>query len=222
MEHQPPSLSDKIARLRTTAQAQEKCAWIPASIHDLIMACLTRIFAQLEQMVALWQAGCLPAPGARPSGQMAATRGSIQSSGPRLNVDRADQSPNLARHPARVSPQGREDREGEGSALNPQRVSDPLIPLLLVAVPAAISRTRVSLWGRWRSQKTLGAPNFQPTVIINLSYRIKVQGLGPWRVWAEPSFPHLRALWTPPLAHHQPPTGPSAANRPFFEEQQRA
>ena len=55
-----PSLGDKIARLRGTAQAQEKCAFLPAAIHALIMACLARIFGRLEHMVRLWAAGCLP------------------------------------------------------------------------------------------------------------------------------------------------------------------
>ena len=62
MENQAPLLSDQFARLRTSAQAQEPCAWLPAAVHALIMACLMRIFGRLEQMLVLWQSGCLPAP----------------------------------------------------------------------------------------------------------------------------------------------------------------
>ena len=63
MESTSPSLGDKIARLRDTAQApEENCAWIPDAIHALIMAALARIFTRLEQMIRLWQAGQLPPP----------------------------------------------------------------------------------------------------------------------------------------------------------------
>ncbi len=63
MESQPPSLSEQLAGLRITARAPlETCAWIPGPIHTLIIAALARIFARLEQLFALWQAGSLPAP----------------------------------------------------------------------------------------------------------------------------------------------------------------
>ena len=62
MENNAPSLGDQIARLHGTVQAQEKCAWIPAAIHTLIMAALARIFGRLEALLRLWQAGTLPAP----------------------------------------------------------------------------------------------------------------------------------------------------------------
>lgn len=62
METQAPSLGDKIAHLRRTAQAQEKCVWIPSAIHTLIMAALARIFGRLEQIFQLWQSGTLPTP----------------------------------------------------------------------------------------------------------------------------------------------------------------
>ncbi len=67
METHAPSLGDKIAHLRRTAQAQEKCAWIPSAIHALIMAALARIFGRLENIFQLWQAGTLPAPPVRRS-----------------------------------------------------------------------------------------------------------------------------------------------------------
>ena len=63
MENQSLSFGDKIARLRGAAQCEEKCAWLPASLHVLITACLMRLFDRLEQMILLWQSGNLaPAP----------------------------------------------------------------------------------------------------------------------------------------------------------------
>jgi len=68
MESPSPSLGDKIAHLRGSVQVQESCAWIPASLHALIIACLVHIFGHLEDLVRLWQAGALvvPAPSNTP------------------------------------------------------------------------------------------------------------------------------------------------------------
>ena len=60
MEQTPPSLGDRIATLRMQALARENCVYIPDAIHALIIACLARIFARLEDLVRLWQAGALP------------------------------------------------------------------------------------------------------------------------------------------------------------------
>ena len=60
MEPNPSSLGEKIARLHGAVQAQEKRVWMPNAVHALIMACLTRIFARLEHVIQLWQAGLLP------------------------------------------------------------------------------------------------------------------------------------------------------------------
>ena len=60
MEHKHPSLGDRIAGLREAARAQDRCAWIPPAIHAAIMAILARLFARLEDMIRLWQAGPLP------------------------------------------------------------------------------------------------------------------------------------------------------------------
>ena len=57
-----PSLSEQFTRLRSNAQAVETCAWLPAAVHALIMACLDRLFGRLEHLLALWQAGGLPLP----------------------------------------------------------------------------------------------------------------------------------------------------------------
>ena len=61
METHSPSLGERIASLRGTAQVLEPCAWVPDSVHALIMACLARIFGRLEQLFLFWQSGSLPA-----------------------------------------------------------------------------------------------------------------------------------------------------------------
>ncbi len=62
MKTHAPSLGDQIARLHGTVLAQEKCAWIPAPIHTLIIAVLACIFTRLEALLHLWQSGTLPLP----------------------------------------------------------------------------------------------------------------------------------------------------------------
>lgn len=63
MEGTSPSLGDQLAGLRHSAQARpENCALLPAAIHALIAAIFAKVFARLEQLLALWQAGTLPAP----------------------------------------------------------------------------------------------------------------------------------------------------------------
>ena len=111
MKDHPPSLGDKFARLRDSARAgEEKCARIPASIHALIMACLARIFARLEQLFLLWQSGQLPPPQAHATQHPISRRDSARrSEAPRRKVHSADPpasqpvsqpaaSPSRARH----------------------------------------------------------------------------------------------------------------------------
>ena len=62
MSIQPTPLGDRFTRINQALQAQEKCAWVPAAIHTLIMAILARLFGRFDQMLQLWQAGALPAP----------------------------------------------------------------------------------------------------------------------------------------------------------------
>lgn len=125
----PPVLSDRIACLRSNAQAQEKCVWIPAPVHDLIIACLVRIFGRLEQLILLWQSGTLPppqpsrAPGhaqhdrpARRQRSAAARRVRHRAPGidpaaacaraPRhLALDASGQAPRISTHPPKASPE---------------------------------------------------------------------------------------------------------------------
>ena len=62
MELPATPLSDQLASLRTTLTAAEAPRWMPDRVHALIIACLARIFARLEHVLTLWQAGQLPAP----------------------------------------------------------------------------------------------------------------------------------------------------------------
>ncbi|MCC6719260.1 MAG: hypothetical protein IT555_15360 [Acetobacteraceae bacterium] len=106
MEPQSSPLGDAIARLRGTAQAEESCAWSPYGIHALIMACLVRLFARLEQIFQLWESGNLPPPPIRaPSFEpaMRATRPPVvRSSGHRRARHRRPASRRVtARGPAR-------------------------------------------------------------------------------------------------------------------------
>ncbi len=55
-------LARQVATIRGAILTQEKCAWIPAGVHALIIACLARIFGRLEEMIRLWQSGQLPPP----------------------------------------------------------------------------------------------------------------------------------------------------------------
>ena len=66
MKANPSPLSDQCAALRRAAQDATAPCWVPESVYALIVACLVRLFARLEEMVLLWQSGGLPAPSARP------------------------------------------------------------------------------------------------------------------------------------------------------------
>jgi len=69
MSHPPPSLADQFGSLRKAAGGDSARGWLPASVHALITAFLTRIFGQLEQLFLLWQSGDLPIPAStRPQG----------------------------------------------------------------------------------------------------------------------------------------------------------
>jgi len=57
----PTPLAGQVAILRRDLQATPAPAWVPSAIHALILACLLRIFGKLEDLIALWAAGQLPA-----------------------------------------------------------------------------------------------------------------------------------------------------------------
>ena len=114
-----PSLGDQFAGLREIAQARpENRAFFPAAIHTLIMACFARIFARLEQLLTLWQAGNLPVPAppratpprATPqavrhhAGQAAHASSMPAARLPRSSTSAAPVAPQLAARPAARRP----------------------------------------------------------------------------------------------------------------------
>ncbi len=63
MSNTPPSpLAEKAAELRRMALATPAPCWLPHAVHTLILSLLARIFARLEDMIALWAQGLLPPP----------------------------------------------------------------------------------------------------------------------------------------------------------------
>jgi hypothetical protein len=62
MHTSPSPLADDLARLRATAQAESVCRGPRDVLAALLMACLARLFARLEDMLRLWQSGQLPPP----------------------------------------------------------------------------------------------------------------------------------------------------------------
>ena len=108
MEPLPPSLGTQIAGLRSAVQAQERCAWIPSAVHDLIMAIVARIFGRLEHLIGLWQSGQLPAPpvrrppAARPRQAFSRQKSARRSSQRRTrSTAAAAQNPPRPRQPSR-------------------------------------------------------------------------------------------------------------------------
>ena len=63
--HSSPPLADQLASLRTITAASPAGGWLPEVLHALILACLTRLFSRLEQIIQLWQAGELSPPQTR-------------------------------------------------------------------------------------------------------------------------------------------------------------
>lgn len=61
MTQHPSPLGDAIANLRK-APAGTHRGMLPEALHTLITAILARIFARLEAILRLWQAGELPTP----------------------------------------------------------------------------------------------------------------------------------------------------------------
>jgi len=57
---QPAPLADQFASLRAAVTAHPGRSWLPNALEAMIIACLARIFDQLEQLIRLWQTGALP------------------------------------------------------------------------------------------------------------------------------------------------------------------
>ena len=62
MHTSPSPLADDLARLRVSAQTESVRRGPRDVLAALLMACLARLFARLEDMLRLWQSGQLPPP----------------------------------------------------------------------------------------------------------------------------------------------------------------
>ena len=68
MERHLPGLASQLVQLRASATpAEAGCGTVSAALDALIAALFARIFAQLEQLLTLWQSGDLPPPAIRPA-----------------------------------------------------------------------------------------------------------------------------------------------------------
>ena len=129
-----PSLGDKFAGLREIAQAgPENRAFFPAAIHALIMACFAGIFARLEQLLALWQAGNLPVPASRHATPQAVRHHAGQTV--RAPAMPAARLPRSSTRAAQAAPQ----RAARPAA---RHITQAVIPPLPATPPAARPRTR--------------------------------------------------------------------------------
>ena len=152
MTQHPTPLGDTLASLRSAPLGTHR-GMLPAALHTLITAILTRIFARLEQVFLLWQAGQLPAPTVR---------------------HRAPNLPAEARPSHHNTPAPREPRQRNAPARDPQQVRAPTPPNRIRpghpprranpraatagsrpcrdSVPAHASRRRISLIPRRQSR----------------------------------------------------------------------
>ena len=104
MESPTTSLSDQLAGLCTTLTAGEAPCWMPDRVHALIIACLARIFARLENVLTLWQAGQLPPLPPRPASTAPRTQ-NPRAPGPRQTTShRAKPSTCAATQPSAAQP----------------------------------------------------------------------------------------------------------------------
>ncbi len=70
----PPGLASQLVQLRASATpAEAGSGTVSAALHALIAATFARIFARLEQLLALWQSGHLPPPASRATTRPTAT-----------------------------------------------------------------------------------------------------------------------------------------------------
>ena len=76
--HQPPLLAEQVAailaRIHASVEDHHARPGLVAALHALILSAFARLFTRLETLVALWQAGQLPATAARPQAPMPAPR----------------------------------------------------------------------------------------------------------------------------------------------------
>lgn len=91
MSPNQPSPTPKVAILRIPAPADRSSPLLPASLHALITAILTRLFTRLEHLLQLWQAGNLPIPQPRPR--------TARANSPRIAGERHESAPRAAPFP---------------------------------------------------------------------------------------------------------------------------
>ena len=104
MELPAAPLSDQLTSLRTTLTAAEAPRWMPDRVHALIIACLARIFARLEHVLTLWQAGQLPPLPTHPASTAPRSQ-NLRAPGPRQSTShRTKPSPCAATQPAAAQP----------------------------------------------------------------------------------------------------------------------
>ena len=100
MELPAAPLSDQLSSLRTTLTAAAAPRWMPDRVHALIIACLARIFARLEPVLTLWQAGQLAPLPTRPASTAPRSQ-SPRAPGPRQTTShRAKPSISAATQPS--------------------------------------------------------------------------------------------------------------------------
>ena len=121
MTHHPSSLADQFGSLRASVESDSAHGWLPAALHALIMACLARLFARLEQIVLLWQSGKLVVPPAV--------------------------SPSAARAPAHDRPRAARPAARAPLPRTP-RVTHPAIPVQTILGPAIRLRRAAPAPGR--------------------------------------------------------------------------
>ena len=121
MSLHPPRLSDRRAPMRPAAPSGAARRMLPISLHAIIAAIFARIFARLEQILALWQAGTLPLPPARKSAPTHRTP-AINNRAPRRRTTRAPRvraRQNCVRIRAAVHTPGKLAASTPASALSP-------------------------------------------------------------------------------------------------------
>jgi hypothetical protein len=129
-------MADQLAGMRTALMAESAPVWLPNALHALILACLARLVARLEDLVRLWQAGLLPplptvtAPARRRTPSPARTRPAQRHTRARRNGRRCAETP--ARAPSIRIPTSRATPQCAASrpthAPRPRKSHDPPRP----------------------------------------------------------------------------------------------
>ena len=94
----PPTPSARLAAMRTDAPSGAVAGgWLYDSVIVMIMACLNRLFARLDAMLLLWQAGQLPPPHPRAASKTAPRQNFAAAARPSRARRRRMSAPHRAR-----------------------------------------------------------------------------------------------------------------------------